>query len=166
MRSLFSSQPEHIGNSETVRQWVAVVVAVVVVVVVVVFMPGLFHLKMATMHAFWRAHVPDAKILQVFSSIFIIFDLKKQENSQAGFCQLHHSIHHAMWADVLYCWRLMVKTFGHVSMDSFMNTKPPWGSIVAMSKQMVMMYLPGRDFGDIQEEDVQDCDMCFKNHTL
>jgi hypothetical protein len=137
----------------------------------VVFVPGLFHLKMAAADAFWRMHVqPPAGRNDPTGFFEYIRHLRPKETgkftSTPGFRRLHDTIHHATWTDVLDCWRLEAKSLGHSSLAELARTQLPWDTIICISEQMVKKYLPGPNFRDIREQDSNKRDMCFENHAL
>jgi hypothetical protein len=137
----------------------------------VIFVPGLFHLKMAATDAFWRAHIePMAGRDDPMGFFEYIRHLRLKGTgkftSSPEFCRLHDTIHHSTWVDVLDCWRLVAKSLGHDSLDKFATTKLSWASILEMSEEIVKKYIPGSDFGDIRESDTADRDMCFENNVI
>src|ERR1700683_1553909 len=135
------------------------------------FVPGAFHIKMAATDAFWWTHVePKAGMDDPTGFFEYIHHLRPKETgkftSAPGFCRLHDTIHHAMWVDVLDCWKLEARSLGHNSLEVFANAKPSWTQIIQISEQMIGKYLPGTDFGDIREQHRWDHDVWFENHAL
>src|SRR5882762_4292626 len=137
----------------------------------VVFVPGLFHLKMAATDAFWRAHIQPREGREDPTGFMeYIRHLRPRETgrftSTPGFRRLHDSIHHATWVDVLDCWRLEALSLGHRNLEMFFAAQPSWELISKMSKTMVQKYLPGRNFGDIRQGDDANRDICFENTAV
>lgn len=137
----------------------------------VVFVPGLFHLKMAATDAFWRAHVQPRLGRDDPTGFYeYVRHLRPKETgkftSAPGFRRMHDTIHHATWIDVLDCWRLEFASLGYQSLSTYTHTKPSWDTIVQISEQMVEKYLPGRDFADIREQEGKDRDARFENQAL
>lgn len=137
----------------------------------VVFVPGLFHLKMATTDAFWCVHVQPVAGRDDGTGFFkYIHHLCPRETgkftSSPGFRRLHDSIHHATWADMLDCWRLEVEASGNGTLDAFAQSAPKWETIHELLEGIVKKYLPGSDFEDLREQDLEVQNLCFENHAL
>ena len=137
----------------------------------VIFVPGLFHLKMAATDAYWRAHVQPHEGREDAVGFFdYVRHLRPKETAKfikgPGFRRLHNSIHHATWLDVLDCFRLEVKAQGFQSREAFALSKPTWESIIKISEAMVHKYLPADDFGDVREQEDSARDMVFENTSL
>jgi hypothetical protein len=137
----------------------------------VVFVPGLFHLKMACTDAFWRIHISPKKGQGDATGFFeYICHLRPRETGKfatsPGFRCLHDSIHHGTWADVLDCWRLEAAKQGFNSLDKFAGSNPDWLVIEMLSEGMVREYLPGSDFQDVRENLDSERDIRFENQAL
>jgi hypothetical protein len=116
----------------------------------VVFIPGMFHLKMACTDAFWRIHIlPKTGRDDPTGFMEYIRHLRPKETgkftSTPGFRRMHDAIHHTTWADVLDCWHLAAKDRGFTSLKGFANSKPSWSALVSISEDLVQKYLPRRD---------------------
>ena len=137
----------------------------------VIFVPGLFHLKMAVTDAYWRAHVQPREGREDAAGFFdYVRHLRPKETAKfingPGFRRLHDSIHHATWLDVLDCFRLEVKAQGFQSQEAFALSKPMWESIIKISEAMVHKYIPRDDFSDVREQEDSTRDMVFENTSL
>lgn len=137
----------------------------------VVFVPGLFHLKMAATDAFWRIHVePLAGRDDTVGFFQYIHHLRAKETgkfaSEPGFRRLHDAIHHSMWTDVLDCWRIEARSIGHANLKDYARAKPDWQAIVSMSESMVQTYLPQPNFGYTRTQEEADRDKVFENVAL
>jgi hypothetical protein len=137
----------------------------------VVFVPGLFHLKMAATDAFWRIHVEPVAGRDDATGFFeYIHHLRAKETgkfaSEPGFRRMHDAIHHATWVDVLDCWRIESGLIGHRNLKDFAQSKPDWKTIEEMSNTIVRKYLPGADFADNRDLNDGDRDKVFENVAL
>jgi hypothetical protein len=122
----------------------------------VIFVPGMFHLKMACADAFWRIHVSLKAGRDDPTGFFeYIRHLHPRETgkfaSSPGFRCMHDTIHHTTWADVLDCWRLAVKDLSHTSLEDFAKSSPEWSVIESISESLVKKYLLRHDFQDLWE---------------
>jgi hypothetical protein len=137
----------------------------------VIFVPGLFHLKMAATDAYWRAHVQPHEGHEDTAGFFdYVRHLWPKETGKfingPGFHQLHDSIHHATWLDILDCFRLEVRAQGFESREAFALSEPTWESIIEISEAIVHRYMPGNNFGDVREQENSARDMVFENASL
>lgn len=136
-----------------------------------VFVPGLFHFKMACTDAFWRVHVePKAGRDDPTGFFEYIRHLRPREtgkfSGEPGFRRMHDAIHHSTWADVLDCWRLAAKDQGFASLEAFGKAEPDWDVICVISEGLVKKFLPGKDFQDLREQPKNERDMFFENQAL
>ena len=83
----------------------------------VIFLPSLFHFKMACTDALWRTWV-QSKDLQIDkNSLFQHVGILRPDDSgkfgtNPGFHQMHDVVHHDIWASMLDCWWLEAKAQG------------------------------------------------------
>lgn len=92
----------------------------------VIFIPGLFHCKMACADAYWRIHVqPKAGRDDPTPFFEYICLMWPQETGRfigsPGFQHMHDTIHHATWIDIIDCWHLMALEHGHISLTNLPN---------------------------------------------
>ena len=137
----------------------------------VVFVPGMFHFKMACTDAFWRIHINPKMGWSDPTSFFeYIRHLRPREmgkfGSGPGFRRMHDAIHHTVWANILDCWRIATHEQGFSSVADFAKSEPGWDVICHISDSMVTRYLPGHDFQDIQDGPVSERDLRFENQKL
>lgn len=137
----------------------------------VLFVPGIFHFKMACADAFWRIHISPVKGRSDVTCFFeYIRHLRPRETgkyaSSPGFRRMHDAIHHAAWADILDCWRLTAERHGFNTLQSLADSNAEWDIIAAMSEEMVRTYLPGCDFQDKREAPASQRDVQFENQAL
>ncbi|KAF8228482.1 hypothetical protein L208DRAFT_1424421 [Tricholoma matsutake] len=129
----------------------------------VIFVPGLFHLKMAATDAYRRAHVQPCEGREDAAGFFdYVRHLRPKETGKfingPGFCRLHDSIHHATWLDILDCFRLESRGFA--------LSERTWESIIEISEAIIHRYMPGDNFGDVREQENSARDMVFENASL
>ncbi|KAF8961386.1 hypothetical protein BDZ97DRAFT_1905532 [Flammula alnicola] len=114
----------------------------------VVFIPGLFHFKMACADALWRTWIQPQTGRQDPNSLYQHAGvLRPQETgkigTKPGFRRMHDLIHHDIAASMLNCWGLEAE--GHnkkwSSLDAFANSQPSWDLIVEMSEDIVLKYV-------------------------
>ena len=80
----------------------------------VIFLPGLFHFKMACADALWRTWVQSKDSRIDKNSLFQHVGILRPDDTgkfgtNPGFCQMHDAIHHDIWASMLDCWWLEAK---------------------------------------------------------
>ncbi|KAI0323621.1 hypothetical protein GY45DRAFT_1401669 [Cubamyces sp. BRFM 1775] len=131
-----------------------------------VFVPGLFHLKMAAADAIWRALVTTAEArVDPTSFAKLMAKLRPNESSRlinnAKFRQQHELIEHVGAILILDAWRTELKrsTGGRVaSLEQWAETKPSMYAISEIAEQIVLNYVEGDglDLFDMQFEDVRD----------
>ncbi|KAF9030735.1 hypothetical protein BDZ89DRAFT_935750, partial [Hymenopellis radicata] len=140
----------------------------------IIFIPGLFHVKMAAANAYWRIHVQPAgdrnEPLGAFEYISKLRPKATGEfTSKTGpsFRAMHDSIHHIAWVDILDIWRVEVKSkFGLDSLDAWAKTKPSWDAVESLSRHIFEKHLPGDEFEYEQEESDEKRDQVFENMCL
>jgi hypothetical protein len=113
-----------------------------------VFLPGLFHFKMAGADAIWRTWVKALHCRMDVNSLFqhvgaIRPDETGKFGSKPGFRFVHDIIHHDIWASMLDCWRVEAgsRNSAWVSLKKFSEAKPSWELIVEMSEDIIKKYV-------------------------
>lgn len=115
----------------------------------VVFVPGLFHLKMAAADAIWRILVsPDGARTDDTSFMKLAGELRPNESSKlvsnAKFRQQHELIDHIGTILQLDAWRVEVmRRFGHASLEEWAATKPKLADIQAVAVTLCRNYVEG-----------------------
>ncbi|KAI1781686.1 hypothetical protein LXA43DRAFT_908048 [Ganoderma leucocontextum] len=132
----------------------------------VVFVPGLFHLKMAAADAIWRLLVsPDGARSDDTSFMKLAGELRPNESSKlvnnAKFRQQHELINHVGTILQLDAWRVEIKKqFGHSSLDDWAATKPKLADIQAVADVLARDYVEGEGMNLYaarrREEEVRD----------
>ncbi len=139
-----------------------------------IFIPGLFHVKMAAANAYWRIHVqPAGDRNESLGAFEYISKLRPKSTGEftskngPSFRPMHDSIHHIMWTDFLDIWCVEVKAkYGFDSLDAWADSAPTWKHIVKLSQDILKKHLPGDDFSDKQEEAASKRDQVFENLCL
>jgi hypothetical protein len=137
----------------------------------VVFVPGMFHFKMACTDTFWCIHIePKAGWTDPTGFFEYIRHLRPREtgkfSSGPGFRQMHDAIHHAIWADILDFWCIAAHEQDFASLADFAKSEPEWDVLCRISDLMVTKYLPGHDFQDNRERPDSERDQQFENQSL
>nr|VWO97511.1 ATP-dependent RNA helicase CshA (EC [Ganoderma boninense] len=115
----------------------------------VVFIPGLFHLKMAAADAIWRLLVsPDGARSDDTSFMKLAGELRPNESSKlvsnAKFRQQHELIDHIGTILQLDAWRVEVKRqFGYTSLEEWAATKPRLADIESVGEVLAKNYVEG-----------------------
>lgn len=115
----------------------------------IIFIPGLFHYKMACADAFWRTWLKpqetrhDVNSLYQHAGVLRPDDTGRLTSKQPGFRRVHNMIHHDIWASMLDCWRLEAEERdpSWTTLAAFAESKPDWQLIVEMSEVIVEKYV-------------------------
>lgn len=117
----------------------------------VIFIPGMFHIKMACVAALWKmyietskprpGHLPQADSVFAFCSI-----LRPKETvkigSNPGFRLLHTLVNHILIASILHAWTTEVReAYGFGTIADWLKSKPSWEQVVALSHSIVEKYV-------------------------
>ncbi|EGO00457.1 hypothetical protein SERLA73DRAFT_51797, partial [Serpula lacrymans var. lacrymans S7.3] len=141
----------------------------------VVFIPGLFHLKMAAAKAFWCVFInPTAAREDETSIMRDIAKLYPREvgifGSKPGFRRMHQLIGHAVACHRLDCWRIEVKkrNSSHHGLEHFTVSKPTFEDLKLIANQLALDYVA--DHTVSQKQDAQDEQhknaLLFNKYTL
>ncbi|THV04168.1 hypothetical protein K435DRAFT_649856 [Dendrothele bispora CBS 962.96] len=113
-----------------------------------IFVPGLFHYKMASADALWRTWVKPSECRRDDSSLYEhVGILRPGEQGKFGsspnFRMIHDAIHHDLAVSIMDCWRLEVKRRSPScdSLKDFVATEPTWEDLVKMSEDIVEEYV-------------------------
>ncbi|KII91006.1 hypothetical protein PLICRDRAFT_106940 [Plicaturopsis crispa FD-325 SS-3] len=139
-----------------------------------IFLPGLFHYKMACADALWRTWVQpkDSRIDE--NSLFKnVGEIRPDETgkfgTKPGFRRTHDVIHHDLWASILDCWRLDARkrNSSWTSLKAFAHARPSWDLITEMSESIVKNYVATTpNLSDLRRRPAQARDKQFENQTL
>lgn len=116
----------------------------------VVFVPGLFHIKMACVDALWRLFIMPAIVREDNTSLMKdIGVLRPKETgimgSKPGFRRMHDTIRHAGICRRLDCWReeVMKRNPSHTSLELFAQSCPSFNDLISLANHIAVAYVPG-----------------------
>ncbi|KIJ09813.1 hypothetical protein PAXINDRAFT_17114 [Paxillus involutus ATCC 200175] len=139
----------------------------------VIFLPGLFHLKMACADAIWRCFIyPSAAREDETSLMWDIAQLRPKETgiytTKPGFRQMHQLIGHAGICQRLDCWKAHVcnKNSLFSSLDTFTSSKPTFDELKALANEMVHIYVTTHQLQRTRRRKVNERDQQFENAVL
>ncbi|KAK7444323.1 hypothetical protein VKT23_015335 [Stygiomarasmius scandens] len=134
----------------------------------IIFIPGLFHYKMACADAFWRTWVKPQECRNDASSFMehigiLRPDDTKKFGSSPGFQMVHDAIHYDLTASMLDCWRTEAKG----SLEAFAAHQPSWNDLVKMSESIIQKFVAKTaDLAGERDKDSSQRDKRFENQTL
>jgi hypothetical protein len=140
----------------------------------IVFLPGLFHFKMACADALWRTWVQPKDSQVDENSLFQHVGILRPDDTgkfgtNPGFRRMHDVIHHDVWASMLDCWRLeaAARDSNWASLEDFAKSKPSWDLIMEMSESIVDKYIATTPtISNARNKSGNAWDKVFKNQTL
>ncbi|KAG2109297.1 uncharacterized protein F5147DRAFT_576122 [Suillus discolor] len=141
----------------------------------VVFVPGLFHFKMACADALWHTWIqPQAGRTDVNSLWQHVGILRPHESgkfaSKPGFRWMHHDVlHHDLWASILDCWLVEAQTRNSTwdSLEVFAKCAPSWELIVEMSESIINKFVANTTtLMNLRQRPRQERDQRFENQVL
>ena len=116
----------------------------------VVFVPGLFHVKMACVDSLWRLFIMPSVAREDKTSLMKdIGILRPKETgimgSRPGFRRMHDTILHAGICRRLDCWReeVMKRNPSHDSLSAFAQSSPSFDDLVSLANYIACAYVPG-----------------------
>ena len=116
----------------------------------VVFVPGLFHVKMACVDSLWRLFIMPAMAREDKTSLMKdIGVLRPKETgimgSKPGFHRMHDTILHAGICRRLDCWHEEVtrRNPSHASLNDFAQSCPSFNDLVSLANHIACAYVPG-----------------------
>ncbi|KAE9409896.1 hypothetical protein BT96DRAFT_953220 [Gymnopus androsaceus JB14] len=140
----------------------------------IIFIPGLFHYKMACVDTFWRIWVKPKEGRQDESSMMEHMGTLRPDDtgkfgSLPGFRMVHDAINHDLTASLLDCWLLEAKKRfpSCSSLDDFAAAGLSWEEIVAMSEDIVENYVATSPvITELRDKRPQHRDHRFENQIL
>lgn len=140
----------------------------------VIFLPGLFHYKMACADALWHTHIQPKEGRDDENSLYQHIGVLRPDEmgkmvSKPGFRRVHNVLHHDVWASILDCWRIEAHHQNTVcaTLEKFAESEPTWDVIITMSHTIVRKYVATTDGLDAaRSKPVGQRDKRFKNQTL
>ncbi|KAG2084330.1 uncharacterized protein F5147DRAFT_748810 [Suillus discolor] len=140
----------------------------------VVFLPGLFHYKMACADALWRTYIHPKEGREDENSLYQHIGILRPDEtgkmvSKPGFRRVHDVVHHDIWASMLDCWRLEAESRNTEwsTLERFATSKPVWEDIINMSRVIVKKFIATtQDLDAAREQPPLQRDKRFENQTL
>ncbi|KAI6097502.1 hypothetical protein F5141DRAFT_1011335, partial [Pisolithus sp. B1] len=138
----------------------------------VVFIPGLFHLKMACVDILWHCFIqPLAVCKDEMSLMQDIAQLCPKETGiytmKPGFHRMHQLIDHAGICRQLDCWRVHTETKGGFSnLEAFALSKPTLDDLKKMANKIACTYVARNQLQQMCREQEKKRDLQFENALL
>ena len=134
----------------------------------VLFIPGLFHLKMACAEAIWRGFIqPSSAREDETSLMYDISTLRPKETglfcTKPGFRRTHQLIGHAGICRRLDCWRVHVKKMGFDSLKAFAASTPTLDELEAMAGDIAQTYVAKYQLHRMKRKPVKERDVQYEN---
>jgi hypothetical protein len=99
----------------------------------VIFLPGLFHYKMACADALWHTHIQPKEGHDDENSLYQHIGILRPDEmgkmvSKAGFRHVHDVLHHDVWASMLDCWWIEAhhQNMACATLEKFAESEPTW----------------------------------------
>ncbi|KAG2121850.1 hypothetical protein BD769DRAFT_1360939 [Suillus cothurnatus] len=139
----------------------------------VIFIPGLFHLKMASADAIWHTFLQNSSVrLDQNALMRDVGVLRPKETgiygSKPGFHRMHQLITHSGICRHLDCWRVQVKKneSSHVDLDAFAASEPLFDDLLAMADVIAKDYVADYRLRWMRSKDVTQHDGENENALL
>jgi len=138
----------------------------------VIFIPGLFHLKMACADVLWQCFIyPPTTREDETSLMRDIAQIRPKEtgiySSKPGFRRMHQLIGHAGICRRLDCWRVHIASKkGHDNLDTFAASNPTFNDLKALAEEMVHTYVATHRLQRMHRETEKERDLQFENALL
>ncbi|KIJ12626.1 hypothetical protein PAXINDRAFT_82563 [Paxillus involutus ATCC 200175] len=137
----------------------------------VVFIPGLFHLKMACAEAIWRCFIqPPAAREDETCLIHDVALLRPKETGiyclKPGFRQTHQLIGHAGICQRLDCWRVHVKLKRFASLEAYAASELTLDDLKAMTDEVTQTYIANYQLRYMKKRPEKDHNLQFENAVL
>lgn len=136
----------------------------------VVFIPGLFHFKMACADALWRTWIQPTDGRKDPNSLFQHTGILRPDEtgkivSKPGFRRMHDLLYHDLCASMLDCWR--IESQCSTSLEDFAQLNLSWDQIVRMSEDIVLKYVASTaNLTGERQKPAAECDQVFENQKL
>ncbi|KAI6142402.1 hypothetical protein BKA82DRAFT_4331458 [Pisolithus tinctorius] len=138
----------------------------------VIFIPGLFHLKMACADALWRCFIyPSAAHDDEMSLMRDVAQLCPKETgiytTKPGFHCIHQLVSHASICWCLDCWRVLAsQKNGFDNLKDFARSKPTLEDLEALAKEIIRTYVATGQFCCMRRKQDMEHDSQFENALL
>ncbi|KAI6134580.1 hypothetical protein EDD17DRAFT_1783097 [Pisolithus thermaeus] len=138
----------------------------------VIFIPGLFHLKMACADAIWRCFIsPMAAREDEMSLMHDVAQLRPKETgiytTKPGFRRIHELVGHAGACRHLDCWRVHAAKNGRFSsLEDFALSKLTLDDLRAMANEICRTYIANHQLDRMCRKHESERDLQFENALL
>lgn len=139
----------------------------------VIFIPGLFHLKMACANALWRIFIqPKESQNNPNSLLSHIGQIRPNETlkfaSGPGFRRMHEVIQHVGIVSRLECWHAKLKQCPEKFQDleSFAKSGPGWELLQKLAHELAMEFIAGKNLPELRERPQSERDIDLENLLL
>jgi hypothetical protein len=139
----------------------------------IVFVPGLFHLKMAAADAIWRALIQPISARQDQTSLMHdIAQLWPRETgifgSKPGFRMMHQLIGHDGICRCLDCWQIEVEKMNnaHKTLDDFAISKPSLEELKDIANRLAREYIATYRLTRVRRQPDERRDKQYENNLL
>ncbi|KIK79808.1 hypothetical protein PAXRUDRAFT_767942, partial [Paxillus rubicundulus Ve08.2h10] len=137
----------------------------------VVFIPGLFHLKMACTEAIWHCFTqPPATQEDETCLIHDVVLLRPKETViyclKPGFQRTHQRIGHAGICQWLNCWRVHIKLKRFTSLEAYAASEPTLDDLIVIADEVTQTYTANYQLCYMKKRPEKDPDLQFENTVL
>ncbi|KAI5980763.1 hypothetical protein EDD15DRAFT_2381285 [Pisolithus albus] len=139
----------------------------------IIFIPGLFHLKMACADAMWRCFIQPLSAREDETCLMRdIAVLRPKETgiycSKPGFRRMHQAIGHAGVCRRLDCWRVQVnKTYPSITtLDAFAASQPTFDGLQKMADELSLAYVANQTLVRMRRRPHKERDVQYENSLL
>lgn len=139
----------------------------------IIFIPGLFHLKMACADAIWRTFLQPLSAREDETSLMHdVTQLRPKETgtycSKPGFRRTHQLIGHAGICRRLDCWRAHVAAMdpSHASLEAFAASEPTLDELKNTANEMALKYVANHKLLQMRRKPREQRDMQHENALL
>ncbi|KAG2367209.1 hypothetical protein BDR07DRAFT_1373030 [Suillus spraguei] len=125
----------------------------------VIFIPGLFHLKMACADAIWRIFLQPLSARE---------DATRTYCSKPGFRRMHQLIGHAGICRWLDCWRAHIASMdpSHASLEAFAASEPTLDELKTIANEIALKYIANHKLLRMRRKPQEQHDMQHENALL
>ncbi|KAG2061416.1 hypothetical protein BDR06DRAFT_1041435 [Suillus hirtellus] len=139
----------------------------------VIFIPSLFHLKMACVDAIWRLFLQPLTAREDETSLmWDVTHLRPKETgiycSKPGFRRMHQLVGHAGICRRLDCWRVYVKSKNpnYMSLDAFAASEPTINILQDIANELAKLYVAGHDLYQMRCQPCERRDVQYENALI
>ncbi|KAG2053043.1 hypothetical protein BDR06DRAFT_1054969 [Suillus hirtellus] len=139
----------------------------------VIFIPSLFHLKMACIDAIWRLFLQPLTAREDETSLMRdVTHLRPKETgiycSKPGFRRMHQLVGHAGICRRLDCWRVYVKSKNpnYMSLDAFAASEPTINILQDIANELAKLYVAGHDLYQMRCQPHERRDVQYENALI